>query len=69
MEMHLVWKRMEKVIEELLRKDDLTIEDRLAAILLAMDAARLPHDSAQTEKIRKYLIEAVAARPERRKKL
>ena len=59
--MHLVWKRMEKLIEELLNEESISVDERFNAIVLAMNAYRLPHDEAQIEAMRKHWKQAVAA--------
>ena len=60
--MHLLWKRIERLIQELLQRDTMPSEERFGAILLAMDAAGLPRDAAQVAKMRKFWQEAVDTR-------
>ncbi len=60
--MHLLWKRMERLIQEVLQRDAMPSEERFGAIVLAMDAAGLPRDATQVAKMRKYWQEAVDKR-------
>lgn len=57
-----LWQRMQRLIVELLRRDDLSSEERFNALLLAMDAAELPRTEAQVSRMRKYWDEAINAR-------
>ncbi len=60
--MHLVWKRMERLVEDLLQRDDMPSEERFGAILLFMDAVGLPREPAQVASMRKYWQESVDKR-------
>lgn len=67
--MEFLKRRMARLIEELLLKDGLSEEERLHAILMAMDMAKLPREPGQTERIRKYLREAVENRRVRHRRV
>jgi hypothetical protein len=63
-----IWKRMEGLIAELLRRDDLSSDERFGALLMAMDAARLPRTPEQVRLMRRFWQQAVDARPAHRRK-
>ena len=65
--MHLVWKQMEKLVDELKRRDDMTPQEKFNAIMLAIEAAGLQRTPAEIEYLRKCLLEAEAAWKARRK--
>ncbi len=66
--MDLLKRRMANLITELLLREDLSIEERFNAVLMAMDVARLPRTPNQIEVMRKYWHEAVKSHQVRRKK-
>lgn len=65
--MHLVMKRMARLIEELLQEQDKPVEERFNAIILQMEAFKLPVDPKTIEKARKLWMQAVAERQGPRK--
>jgi ribosomal 50S subunit-associated protein YjgA (DUF615 family) len=65
--MDFLKRRMAQLIGKLLRREDLSDEERLNAILMAMDAAKLPRKPGQVEAIKKYWREAVENRRVRRR--
>jgi hypothetical protein len=67
--MDFLKRRMAQLIEELLRHASLSEEEKFNAILMAMDAAKLPLEPGQTEKIRRYLREAVENRRVHRRRV
>ena len=65
--MHLVWKRMESLIEELRQRDDMTEEEKFSAIMLAIEAYGLKRTPSEIELIRKCLHVAEVDWQERHK--
>lgn len=63
-----MWKQMERLIAELLQRDDMSSEERFGALLMAMDAARLPRTPEQVTLMRRLWKQAVDERQARRKK-
>jgi len=66
--MDVLKRRMARLIEELLRRVDLSAEERFNAIVMAMVAAGLPRNPSQIETMRKYWKEAVENRQVRHRR-
>lgn len=66
--MHLLIKRMERLVHELLRRTDLTPEDRYSAIKMALEAAGIEKTPTELERIRKCVWDVEAEIQARRKK-
>jgi len=63
-----LWSRAERLIQDLLLREEVPEKERLAGVILFMRGHGLPCGPEQLEKIRKIWLECVADPPQRRKR-
>jgi len=63
-----LWKKLERLIIDLLQEEGIPEQERFDGLILAMRAHGLPCDPERVEKIRKCWNECVASRRQRRGK-